>query len=386
MTYGRSTARAAVTVEAGPHLHVTTLSRADLTELFITALPDGGGFRSMFENIFRTVRQREATILGKDVFGIPAVTKEGIEALHDVWGEVNWPVTWLDEGDSAGAALTGVTAHAVTDVDVERVVLDGRIVGSVFDDGVARRCSLGDLRPADTSLPRREQALGVFDMMERALATLDMKFTDVVRTWLYLDRLLEWYDVLNEVRNEFFRQRGVFDGIVPVSTGIGGANAAGSAIIADACAIKPHCDDVKVTPLPSPLQCPALEYDSSFSRAIEIDAGDHRRVLVSGTASIDPAGKTAHVGDEAAQIDLTMRVVAAILESRGMSWTNVTRAIAYIKDGTKAALFTDYLAANGLTRMPVVTTENDVCRHDLLFEIEVDAIDVALADAPKRRG
>ena len=378
MTCGESTdrSRAAITIEVAPGLHVTTLSRANLTELFITALPDGGGFRSMFENVFHAVREHEATILSKDVFGVPAVTKEGIEALYDVWGDVTWPVTWLDEGDSAGAALTGVTARAVTDVDVERIVLDGRTVGSVFDDGAARRCVLGDLRPTDTSLPRRDQATATFDMMERALVMVDMAFSDVVRTWLYLDHLLEWYDLLNDVRNEFYRQRGLFDRVVPVSTGVGGANAAGAAIIADACAIRPHGDDIKITPLPSPLQGSALEYGSSFSRAIEIDAGDHRRVLVSGTACIDPAGATAYVGDEARQIDQTMRVVAAILESRGMDWSNVTRAIAYIKDGTKAHQFADYLTANDLTDMPVVTTENDVCRDDLLFEIEADAIDI----------
>ena len=378
MTCGESTDRspAAITIEAAPGLHVTTLSRANLTELFITALPDGGGFRSMFENVFRVVREHEGTILSKDVFGIPAVTKEGIEALHDVWGQVNWPVTWLDEGDSGGAALTGVTVRAVTDVDVERIALDGRVVGSVFDDGAARRCVLGDLRPADTSLSRRDQAAATFHMMERALRMAGMEFSDVVRTWLYLDRLLEWYDVLNDVRNEFYRERGIFDRVVPVSTGVGGANAAGAAIIADACAIRPHGNNVTITPLPSPLQGSALEYGSSFSRAIEIDAPDHRRVLVSGTACIDPAGATAHVGDEAGQIDLTMRVVAAILESRGMDWSNVTRSIAYIKNGTKAQQFADYLAANDLTDVPVVTTENDICRDDLLFEIEADAIDV----------
>jgi len=379
MAQREPTTPAAITTEADHGLHVTTLHRADLTELFITALPDGGNFRSMFENVFAAVRRHEATLLNMDVFGIPAVTKAGIEALHDVWGEVTWPVTWLDEGDSAGTTLTGVTAHAVTDVHVERVVLDGRIVGSVFDDATARRCCLGDLWPADTSLPRRAQAAAAFDMIERALGTIGMAFRDVVRTWLYLDRLLEWYDVLNAVRNTLFRDRGVFDGVVPVSTGIGGANAAGAAIIADARAIRPHGDDVTITPLASPLQCPALEYGSSFSRALEITAPDHRRVLVSGTASIDPAGATAHVGDLEAQIDLTMRVVAAILESRQMSWRNATRVIAYIKDGTQGDVFARYLAANGLAEVPVVTTENDVCRDDLLFEIEADAVDIVTA-------
>ena len=376
MTRGRSTSKAAITTVRRPGLYVTTLSRANMTELFITALPDGGDFRGMFERIFGVVQEHEATILDKDVFGIPAVTKEGIEALHDVWGEVNWPVTWLDEGDSAGLALTGVTVHAVTDVDVERITVDGRIVGSTFDDGMARHCYLGDLRPTDTSLGRREQAAAVLEMIEAILQSIDMEFSDVARTWLYLDRLLEWYDVLNEVRNAFFRDRGIFDRIVPVSTGIGGANASGSALIADAYAIAPRGEGITVTPLPSPLQCPALDYGSSFSRAIEIDAGDHRRVLVSGTAAIEPGGATAHVGDDAAQVDLTMRVVEAILESRRMDWSHVVRAIAYIKDGTKAGVLADYLAAHDLTEVPMVTTENDVCRDDLLFEIEVDALDV----------
>ena len=368
--------KAAVTTLRRPGLCVTTLSRANMTELFITAVPNGGDFRTMFENVFGVVRAREATILGKDVFGIPAVTKEGIEALHDVWGEINWPVTWLNEGDSAGLALTGVTAHAVTDVDVERIAVDGRIVGSTFDDGVARHCCLGDLRPADTSLPPRAQATAVLNMIEAILHSIDMAFSDVVRTWLYLDHLLDWYDGLNEVRNAFFADRGLFDHIVPVSTGVGGANASGSAIIADACAIRPHGEGITITSLPSPLQCSATEYGSSFSRAIEINAGDNRRVLVSGTAGIEPSGATAHVGDDVAQVDLTMRVVGAILESRHMDWSHVVRAIAYFKDGTKAGVLSDYLTAHDLTEMPLVTTENDVCRNDLLFEIEVDALDV----------
>jgi len=368
--------KATITTETSPHLHVTTLSRANMTELFITALPDGGGFRGMFEDVFSVVQTHDATILRKDVFGIPAVTKEGIEALHDVWGDVNWPVTWLDEGDSAGLALTGVTAHAVTDVEVERIAVDGRIVGSVFDDGDARRCCLGDLRPADTTAAPRDQAAAVFDMIGRTLQTVDLAFTDVVRTWLYMNNLLDWYDDLNDVRTAFLKTQGMFERILPVSTGVGGANASGSAVIADTCAMRPHGEAATVTALPSPLQGPAPQYGSSFSRAIEIHAGDHRRLLVSGTASIDRDGTTAHVGDEAAQIDRTMRVVAAILESRNMNWSHVARAIAYIKDGTKAGIFTDYLAANALTRLPVVTTENDICRSDLLFEIEVDALSV----------
>ena len=66
--------------------------------------------------------------------------------------------------------------------------------------------------------------------------------------------------------------------------------------------------------VPSPLQCPALDYGSSFSRAVELVAGDHRRLFVSGTASISPEGHTLHVGDVDAQVARTMEVVEAMLE------------------------------------------------------------------------
>ena len=69
---------------------------------------------------------------------------------------------------------------------------------------------------------------------------------------------------------------------------------------------------------------------------------DHRRLYVSGTASIEPSGKTAHIGDPAKQISLTMEVVAAILESRRMTWADVSRAIAYFKDIKDAPLFDEY--------------------------------------------
>ena len=45
--------------------------------------------------------------------------------------------------------------------------------------------------------------------MERALESFEMKFTDIVRTWLFNDRILEWYDEFNEVRTEFFKKHDI---------------------------------------------------------------------------------------------------------------------------------------------------------------------------------
>jgi enamine deaminase RidA (YjgF/YER057c/UK114 family) len=197
---------------------------------------------------------------------------------------------------------------------------------------------------------------------------------DVVRTWFYLDRILDWYDAFNHVRTCFFAEQEVFDHLVPASTGVGGKNGGGAALVADAVAVQPKNDRIEIQAVPSPLQCPALEYGSSFSRAVELAAPDHRRLVISGTASIEPGGETVHVGDIGKQVALTMDVVQAILRSRSMDWGDVVRGVAYFKNGRDLPLYDTYCSSKGLPDFPFASVQGDICRDDLLFEIEVDAI------------
>ena len=359
-----------------PGLHVVRFPRNGVEELFVTATPPNGeeDLGPMFDRSISAARSADAAVLGQDVFGIPAERRAGHEALSRICDEPSWPVTWLEEGASQGERLTGTHLQAISGVEIAPIRLDGRTVGTVFEDGQARWCRLGDLRTVDTALSRERQARQVFDQMERALAVAGMAFDDIARTWLYIDDILSWYDEFNAVRNAFFRERRVFDGLVPASTGIGGSNAGRAAVIADALAVRPLSGAVKTFAVPSPLQCPALSYGSSFSRAVEIDGPGWRRLLVSGTASIEPGGKTAHVGDVNGQVALTMEVVKAILDAQKMGWGDVTRAIAYVRNGADAPAFTRFCAAKGPPPMPVVIAENYICRDDLLFEIELDAV------------
>ena len=81
-----------------------------------------------------------------------------------------------------------------------------------------------------------------------------------------------------------------------------------------------------------------------------------------------------HVGDTEAQIDLTLRVVFEILKSRGLDFTDTTRANAYFKHQNDAIGFDRFCAKFGIPETRVVISHDDVCRDDLLFEIELDAI------------
>ena len=255
-----------------------------------------------------------------------------------------------------------------------RAVYDGgRLIGTRHENDEATVCFFEELAPVDLSASREEQTLSIFETIERVLRAEGMEFGHLARTWFYLDKILDWYDGFNQTRTPFLRARGAFEGLMPASTGIGMPNRLGAAVVAGALAIKPK-GNAMVREVASPLQCPALDYKSSFSRAVEVERADGRALYISGTASIEAGGKTAYVGDTQAQIKLTMQVVAAILHSRQMDWSDTTRAIAYFKESKDAPLFADYLRANGLEALPVTWMHGDVCRDDLLFEIELDAV------------
>ncbi|NNM04346.1 MAG: hypothetical protein HKO65_04530, partial [Gemmatimonadetes bacterium] len=246
--------------------------------------------------------------------------------------------------------------------------------GKVFQDDSARYCILGDLHSLDPSRPRERQTGDTIQQMLESLALAGMDIYDIVRTWFFVDDILGWYGDFNRVRSEIYTKAGVFDRFLPASTGIGGPNSHGAAVIATAIGVEAKGEGVTVREIPSPLQCPAFDYGSSFSRAAELETRDCRTIFVSGTASIDPDGATVHLGDSDAQIAFTLDVVKAILESRGMNFGQVVRGNAYFKDRGDAVKLEGHSRKVGLPLPRIVVSQNFVCRDDLLFELEVQAM------------
>jgi enamine deaminase RidA (YjgF/YER057c/UK114 family) len=356
-------------------LDVVTLTRGPIQEYFVTATPQGDESPgSLFQRVGDAVHQMGGEIVSVEVLGTSARDRKDLGVLTRTLDGGGVPVGWIE--NTRIDNLYGVHLWVITGAKVERLEWNGRRVGSLFEDEYARYCRLVGLLPVDPSLPRPAQAAEILQQMEDILESAGMKLSHVLRTWFYNDCILEWYRDFNMVRTRFFEEKHVFEGLLPASTGVSGRNAAGAALIAGLMAMEPKSDAVQASEVPSPLQSPAPDYGSSFSRAVELQAPDHRRVYVSGTASIDGAGQTIFLDDAAGQVRQTMQVVQAILESRDMDWSDVTRALAYFKRPEDAPLFRQYLENNALPRFPAVVVENDICRDDLLFEIEVDAVKV----------
>lgn len=359
------------------------MDRGALRELHLTLVPlPGETVAALGSRLDAMLEANDATVVRHEVFGPTAAWPALCRADAGRGSGWDWPVTWTEGASCAGSDIAGMHVFAVSGVPVETVFLEGRAVGRVFDDGSARHCLLGGVLPADPAAPRDVQARQVFERIEAALKSTDLSMTDVARTWLFLDDILAWYGPLNQVRRDFFAQRHLFDHLVPASTGVGVRNPAGAAMVAGAWAAEPRDDRFLAGEVLSPLQCPAPQYGSCFSRAVEMVSPDLHRLFVSGTASIEPKGTSVCADDVDGQIDLTLQVVRAILVSRGMDYPDVNRATAYLRRPGDEPLFRGWLARLGLEDWPLVVTQAVVCRDELLFEIELDALAPAAPAAP----
>jgi len=119
---------------------------------------------------------------------------------------------------------------------------------------------------------------------------------------------------------------------------------------------------------------------SSFSRGMRIDLNGLTILLISGTASIDEAGKSIHIGDFRAQTQRTFANITGLLASEGATWKDIVRTSCYLRDIDR-----DYEAFNeertaffnkeGLDPLPASTgIQAKLCRSELLIEIEAIAM------------
>ena len=333
----------------------------------------GEGIMEMFDRLAVALKEKETTPAHLMVFGSVRAHPAADEAMRRVFGRVEWPVTWVEGSAHGEHPIAGAQAFAFSAGRVNPVTLHGRVVGSVFEEGGIRHCLVGGLGPDSRVVSRPDQFRQTLDNLEAALEQAGFALGDVVRTWFYLDHLLSWYGAFNEVRSGAYARVPFRSGSLPASTGISARNPAGTALVAAARALQPLHPAARVAEVSSPLQCSARAYGSSFSRAMEIASLHGRRLLISGTASIAPGGRTLWAGNLSRQMERTMEVVGAILASRGFGFSDITRATAYFKRRADIPALAAWCAGRGLSTLPAIAAECGICRDDLLFELEADA-------------
>ncbi len=292
------------------------------------------------------------------------------------------PTTFVEGSPVGRRGLAGI--HVFGARGVSRLVAEGeQVLGRVVEGEHARLLGLADVGRRSAGRPAAgpaEEAAAAMETAEGLLSRAGFSFRDVARTWFYLRDILGWYDRFNAVRHAAFLHAGLMgtgaDGRLPASTGIGGRGPRGGWCTLDLLAVQTTGGaHERMERLHGGLQNEATEYGSDFSRAVRVSLGGARCIFVSGTAAIGGQGSSVHAGDFEAQVLHTLEAVGALLEEAGARLSDVAQATAFLKNPADGPALERVLERAGLAGLPVVPVVADVCRDELLFELDATVVE-----------
>ena len=387
-----------------PGIGFATVELNDIGHVMATAIPQcGGTLREQAENALHSlddVLRSEATrqsIIRQTVFLTePSQIDECRQIIRDFYG-ADLPVTSYVPQPPCGGKLLSIEVHGVRrgrcEVEIERV--SEQLVMLRHDGLTWAFCTL--VVPGTLTSGAYESTANTLRRIRSLLNGRGVRFEQVIRTWLYLGGIVapegttQRYKELNRARADFYKdipflasyQRETRRGpVFPASTGIG---TEGRDLTARAIALATDRDDIIAKALENPRQTSAYDYARSyslqspkFSRAMALSYGPDMTFFISGTASIINS-ESRHLGDAVAQTHEALNNIEALISEDnlgrhglpgfGSSLEGLGQVRVYIK---RTEDYPKILAvcAQRLGEVPAIYTTADVCRPELLVEIE----------------
>jgi enamine deaminase RidA (YjgF/YER057c/UK114 family) len=355
-----------------------SIQTGDVSEIYLTAKPNQcirlqEYVEGLFSEVADELKAKNAKILHERIF----LSESSIQIVSDArkksYGELDDGVspTWLVAPEGINGLVAGIQVHAVCGCDrLEILRSDKNLCGRVAKIGGLTYLTLSSIRKSD--IPgRANQARAMFEKAQSVLKEAGVNFLAVPRTWMWLDNILDWYRDFNLARNTFFKECGVISQTgkhrMPASTGIGIRTENGALCAMELAAVGGELASIEYLNAGGNQES-AFEYGSAFSRACRARTLAGNTIYISGTASIDAYGKTTHLGDPQGQIQATIDNVRALVKQCHCTDADVVQAVAYSKTPQIEKIFTEGWKDLPWPIVPVIA---DICRDDLLFEIEV---------------
>lgn len=249
--------------------------------------------------------------------------------------------------------------------------------------------------PGDT----RKAAEAAFDLANEILTAEDMTMDNIVRQWNYIGNILtirdniQNYQVFNEVRNDYYTRYRKGNGY-PAATGVGMMH---GGVILDFCALQPG-ESTILKPVDNPHQLNAynygpqvlkgdaptkgsLKHPPQFERALLITNSEEVTLHISGTASIigqetvgrDDVEKQTMVTIENIESLADVKRINLLLPGSFLSRRCFSLLRVYVK---KDQDFNNVkrICTKLFPLVPSVFVKADICRDDLLMEVEAEAV------------
>ncbi|MGL4852794.1 MAG: Rid family hydrolase [Phocaeicola sp.] len=224
----------------------------------------------------------------------------------------------------------------------------------------------------------RYQSKEAFQLIEELLELEQFPIENIVRQWNYIERITDFdgseqrYQMFNNARSDFY-QKALWTKGYPAATGIG-MDLGG--LLVDLDAVVLYDEAHKIVPIDNKLQVAAHAYSAEvleeadnkkttpkFERAKSIDMHEHRLIYISGTAAIRGEDSLRDMEIEE-QTVVTMENIAQLIDDAPLVLLRV-----YLKEASFYAKAQEVLNRN-YSHIPTLYTVADVCREELLIEIE----------------
>lgn len=375
----------------------------DVRHVFAAAVPRcGGSLEAQADDALKTIEAviREEGTLGSIVhqvvfLGDYSQLNEVRKIIRDFYGPEMPATTYVPQLPCEGG-LISIEALGVGrkkgDVDILR--FSDELVLARHNNISWVHCA--NVVPQTSATATYDRAIDAFRRMQALLQRVDVRFDQVIRTWLYLGGIVDpegesqRYKELNRARADFYEgisflrdrmpvQQGT---AYPASTGIGADH---RDVVMSCIALDTDRSDIIAMPLENPRQTPAFGYgchyspkSPKFSRAMALSCGSYATLFISGTASITDS-ETRHEGDVEGQTHETLDNIEALIDGSNLrrhylpemssSLDQLALARVYIKrksDYPKVAA----ICRKRMGDVPTIYAVADVCRPDLLVEIE----------------
>ena len=409
-------------VVLGPHpnpaeaAEFSCVNLGDSVRVSLMLTPRGRGpFGEQLQEILvkakAILRQQGApmTVTFQTVFLRDAADQPECERILGTHFGADLPVTnYVLQPPCCGAAVT-FEAWAIGG-DSVRVERFGPQALAVAYDSI-RWVYCGGLQPGAAPVGAYAQMTSLLERMRAALSGAATDFEHVVRTWFYLGGITEpegarqRYMEMNRARADFYREisfgrslleADVLHGTYPASTGIG---MRGTGLVGGCLALQTRREDAVLIHLENPQQTPAYAYHSRyspqsprFSRGMSLVLGDYITTWISGTASIVNS-ESRHGGDIQRQTEQTIDNIERLMGPENFAAHGLRSVGATLQDLAKVRVYVkrqeDFLKCKAICerrfgRVPTIYAVADVCRPELLVEIEGVAFSPCAPPARRR--
>ncbi|MBL7094184.1 PTS cellobiose transporter subunit IIC [candidate division KSB1 bacterium] len=284
------------------------------------------------------------------------------------------------------------------DINLERKSING-IFYSVINYKNTKEVYAGGLTAEFDSYSTLLSSRNAFDLMEQILTAENLTFGDVVRQWNYIEGIIDQqfnkegiqqnYQIFNDVRSIYYSKAN-FDNGYPAATGIG-MNAGG--IILEFIAAK-NTQKVDIVPIKNPGQVDAFRYSGEvlvgkpideiskktspkFERAKYTKINNIGQIYISGTAAIR-GQKSVSDQNVKEQTIITIENINELISKANLSNYGIelnshplkpSYLRVYVREEKDVADVKE-ICNKSYPNVPAIYLLSDICRDDLLVELE----------------